>query len=1528
MQLIDIEKLDVSWDAASLALNGILDTGTETSDLTLQLANFNINRLNEFGVPIPDDAEIIIESATGQLSGDIRDPDARLNAELTGDYADLPLQAVIDASGNASAVEIESLVVSLADAALGAKGMIDLQTDNSQFVFQLTNFDLTQLEQFGVALPSGILARVESANGEFSGNLRDPDAQLNAQLAGNYADLPFELSASAIKTQSMLVTDKVDMRFGDNQLLASGAIDLDTMIGEFNVETEPFSIKIFELTGISLPTELAGMLEGNANISGDLRNPQVFANLNLDGRYKDISYRAKADLSRVDQLINIRSINISALERDVLDIQGSVDHENLDIQLVANRLPAELLSAVGLNIAPGAFTADFNVAGPIRLPDMNGFLSYKTTPAESGPNGVLAENQFEWRLEAETLGQDSDNKPEATGRESYRFRSIFSTSGTPSGELSFQIPARPYMDFIHRAGETDISTLPLNVRLDGGFDLSMVALFADPDIHRLSGRLVADLDIRGTLASPSFLGEVAFQDTDYENPLSGTHIEQLNCVLNADDGRFEFGKCVASDGDSGNFTIRGSLALPLRESSGDIDIEMEVNRARVIQRPEIESQATGSIQLTGDFQSLLAKGSIEVAPLEASIESGTSSGIPKIQVEKVESLATYNGSEGTSNAASPLITLDLLITATQQAYIRGRGLEAELQGEIYLKGTAQKPRYEGEFSTIRGDFEVFGKTFELENGLVNFANDAIGLNFEGVYEEDGQSVTALITGTAEDLNISFTATPAMAEDEILAFIIFGKSIQEITPFEAIQLASAVQQLRGGGGFDPIGAARDALGVDRLSIESETLEDNSTGVNNRIWLHSQDQTIEYAAIRHENGLTYPATAVQSLADEGLMSLNPDQAIPAGNAKINIAYSAPYNLQLVGLYKAIQNGQPYLASQMEAIDARRFVPSFDEPRFKTPWSTRVRVPADQQVITNGPLISTQAMDDGWVEHQFATTRSIPSYLLALAVGPYDALDSGALPSNEIRSTSLDFRGFAASGKAPKLKEVMDITGEMLRWQEQYFDYPYPYAKLDLIAAPDFAFGAMENAGAIIYRESRLLLDENTSLIDRRRSLITHAHELGHQWFGNLVTPVWWDDIWLNEAFATWISYKTMDAVYPETGYDLEPQIGAITVMDTDSLLHARQIRNPVLRNEEIIDAFDGITYRKGGGVLAMFEAYLGEQSFREGMRLHMQRYQDDVADVNDFMRYSSLTDGEQLSFADSLTAAYRAGTLAESTLLEALAKISQGFWAGASDALAEIPGYFSAIEDEDGRDHFRQFMSHTFGTRYQHLESTSENQLSQGERLLKTYLKQALLEYAEWDLEREQLAEAAMAFVGTNGIPEPNALDSDSIEAGIAAAAALGNEVFYSTAVDFALNNSNQGERRLILNTLAKYLPEPQLLDLMSAVQGGNFQGQETWSVSVAALENANAQLAAWDQFKTDFRQIVARAPEHRKRAMAETVANFCDSALIDEAVSFFQQNAALIPGYERRLAQGQETARLCAAFRTTKSQSLATAFKQY
>ncbi|MGB2176770.1 MAG: M1 family aminopeptidase [Hyphomonas sp.] len=447
--------------------------------------------------------------------------------------------------------------------------------------------------------------------------------------------------------------------------------------------------------------------------------------------------------------------------------------------------------------------------------------------------------------------------------------------------------------------------------------------------------------------------------------------------------------------------------------------------------------------------------------------------------------------------------------------------------------------------------------------------------------------TALLAGAASFVLLSACSTPA--DTEIAA------------AEAAMPMQAPVLQAEAPTGQLPEGVRPTAY---RLDLVTDPNAASFTGHEEidlaldkphaRIWMHALGPVVSSVKAVLPDGMEIAATFTGDEAADGVSRIDFAAPLPAGPATLVIDYEAPYNLNLAGLYKVEQAGLPYLVTQMEPIDARRMFPSFDEPRFKTPYTLTVTAPEGMEVAANGAETGSEDLGNGMVRHSFATTRPIQSYLVALMVGPYDEVIAEPIPATEVRAEPVPLRGFAAAGKGEKLAAALDITDEMVEWQEAYFDYPYPYGKLDLIAAADFAYGAMENAGAIVYRESALLIDDRTSLARRRAIFNTHAHELGHQWFGNLVTPAWWNDIWLNEAFATWISSKTMNGIDPDGEWDLAPIQSSLTAMPTDSLASTRQIRNPIRTNGDINDAFDSITYRKGGSVLNMFETYLGEDA----------------------------------------------------------------------------------------------------------------------------------------------------------------------------------------------------------------------------------------------------------------------------------------------------------------------------------------------
>jgi len=410
------------------------------------------------------------------------------------------------------------------------------------------------------------------------------------------------------------------------------------------------------------------------------------------------------------------------------------------------------------------------------------------------------------------------------------------------------------------------------------------------------------------------------------------------------------------------------------------------------------------------------------------------------------------------------------------------------------------------------------------------------------------------------------------------------------------------------------------GIVEIDVDIKTATD-------KVWLHSKHMTVtEAVAILPSGPRALEFTELSAIeAPSGIAYITAADPLPAGRATLRLPFETPFNLALNSAYKVERGDEAYIITQFEPLGAREAFPSFDESRFKVPFTLSITSPSDDVVYANTPKLSTQAQEDGWIKHAFQTTRPLPTYLIAFGVGPFDVVEYDPLPPTALRKRPVPLRGITAKGLGDQILYGLKHTAGILEAIENYFGIPYPYEKIDLIAAPDYAFGAMENPGAIVYREFLMLMDEVAPLSQKRAYARVHSHELAHQWFGNLVTPVWWEDIWLNEAFATWMGNKGTALWRPDGNYDRITLNAALDAMSIDTLATTRKVREPLLRSENVMDQFDGITYRKGGGVLSMFESYLGEDRFREGVRLHMERYADGVATGDDF--FQSIADGSE-------------------------------------------------------------------------------------------------------------------------------------------------------------------------------------------------------------------------------------------------------------------------------------------------------------
>lgn len=334
------------------------------------------------------------------------------------------------------------------------------------------------------------------------------------------------------------------------------------------------------------------------------------------------------------------------------------------------------------------------------------------------------------------------------------------------------------------------------------------------------------------------------------------------------------------------------------------------------------------------------------------------------------------------------------------------------------------------------------------------------------------------------------------------------------------------------------------------------------------------------------------------------------IPAGPAEIEINYRGILNDQLRGLYLSKANNRRYAVTQLEATDARRMFPSFDEPAFKATFSLRATIDDGDHAISNG-AVASDTPGPGARKHtvKFETTPKMSTYLVALAVGDF-VCEAGSADGIPIRIC-------ATPDKKGQTELALEAAEEIIRYYDRYYSVKYPFKKLDVVAVPDFAAGAMENTAAIFYRETYLLADPKTASVPVRKNIaLVLAHEMAHQWFGDLVTMTWWDDIWLNEGFANWMETKPLKAWKPEWHMELDEVHSNQYAMQLDSLQSTRPIRARASTPDEINELFDPIAYEKGAAVLRMIEAWVGEDAFRAGVNAYVDTFKYSNAKAEDF------------------------------------------------------------------------------------------------------------------------------------------------------------------------------------------------------------------------------------------------------------------------------------------------------------------------
>jgi alanyl aminopeptidase len=392
----------------------------------------------------------------------------------------------------------------------------------------------------------------------------------------------------------------------------------------------------------------------------------------------------------------------------------------------------------------------------------------------------------------------------------------------------------------------------------------------------------------------------------------------------------------------------------------------------------------------------------------------------------------------------------------------------------------------------------------------------------------------------------------------------------------------------------------------------------------VWLNAKNITPVEATVMFR-GSAFKARA--EAAGGEFLGVELDSPIGPGGARIIIRYTGVLDEKaVVGPYRKQSEGEWYAFTTFTPIDARRAFPCFDEPRFKTPWTLSIRVPRGNKAFSNAAAIS-EYDSDGMRVYAFAATEPLPAEVVAFAVGPFDVYE-GKPAGHGTPIRVITTKGHRAEGHA-----AAEATIAVLPRLETYTGIPYPFGKLDHVALPEGAFGAVENPGLITYRKQALLrdpADETTATTRPVRRI--QAHEIAHQWFGDMVTQATWQDVWLSEGFATWLSTKVMDDEETAARKGLTAVAARERIMTADASPRTRPVRLAMnsrddMDNRERGGVYSQMVYQKGAAILLMLEGWLGETQFRDGLRSYLKAHKFGTASTADLagaLRQSSGVD----------------------------------------------------------------------------------------------------------------------------------------------------------------------------------------------------------------------------------------------------------------------------------------------------------------
>ncbi|BBM02517.1 translocation/assembly module TamB domain-containing protein [Microbulbifer sp. GL-2] len=891
--VIQLESLQLEFAGAQIRTAGAIDTENKTLDLSAAVQELGVEEIRRLLLSLPQTEQLRIpEDFSGTLhqlqltaQGPWDNPDLQGDLSAVSAYRNLQNELTAGVNGNLKGLTITDFALMGEKLNVLGGGTIDLEGKALNLQLQVDVRNLNPNEDLGLASAKGVSlglqgqvgvegpwsnprlnASLESdglvheyrynLKGDASGNLEKIDLQglrieLYANGSVNHFDMgQFRGPQSPVTVPSMdkgtTLPEQNESRLtslaeeaqrlgrqGIALMEAEGVLEPKRDQLQVGVSARNLPLTLLEVTGLPLPNTLEGELSLDGEVKGALTNPEVRASVLAQGGYRHEPWQLQGALDYADKSLVVDGVEILWAGRNQLRAHGSLNEQRLDLQLQGRASLEDLSPELPFNTPEqGDLILYSSITGSPRQPQFEGELrisSYASGREQGRAQVQPLSMTLEWLTEEgelqASLIADHGSRRAINSNAKLLISPIFE-------RLLADSPTQP------------VSGLPLQLVSSGTADLSVIAEFIDPRVHVMHGLLSFSADGAGTLGEPRLNGAIELSGASYEHRPSHTRINNIDFYARLTPGEWRIERGSATVVDGGTINLGGAVFFP-EQAEPQLSLSLNLNRAHLLNTPGVRGAISGEATLSGSTQDAQITGRFTLRPLAVQIEQWIGSTVPEIQVVEVQ----VDGPQ--VERAAPLlskISLGVEVVLDQQSYVRGLGLNSQLRGQVDIRGTAAKPEASGELTIVRGSFDLLGKKFNLQEGEIRFENNEVAVFVEGVYSYSDGEITANISGSATDLDITFSSDPSASQDEILAQLLFGKSLSAISPLQAVRLVSVVRSLQTGRAvLDPVAKTRELLKLDTLNIEQEGDEGDeyalSLGkyITNRIYVELQRST---------------------------------------------------------------------------------------------------------------------------------------------------------------------------------------------------------------------------------------------------------------------------------------------------------------------------------------------------------------------------------------------------------------------------------------------------------------------------------------------------------------------------------------------------------------------------------------------------------------------------------------------------------------------------------------------------------------